>query len=389
MADSPTLLAHDIARTVRQRIVEGVYAPETLMPTERSLAEEFGVSRGTVSTALSRLAEMGLLVQTRGRGTLVLSVDQRPTRKRVAVVAPRVEDHFSTEGYLIVEGAADRLAQLGYAVDHVPFYAQPHEAHTKKWGDRLIQMSHLHQACRGYDGVVFLECSDAVTAKAAHALEADRHPMVIANLEIDLPFSATRVDHYAVFRKATEMLIAFGHRNLALISRPFGAHFYSKAEKAFMDATAAAGLMIPRSRMVERPTPRALDGYLAMKALLESPHPPTAVVACRDSIAEGACHALDEAGLEVGRHVSIIAFDDHSSSLSDPFLTTFHEPCYELGVEAANMLDERLTYGWRPCEHRTVDAPLVLRQSAGPAVRAPAGEPREKTQGPRATRGPC
>ena len=379
MADTPRLLADNIAQTVRRRILDGVYPPETLMPTERSLAEEFGVSRSTISTALSRLAEMGLLEQTRGRGTLVLAVEERPVPRKVAILAPRVEDHFSAEGYLIVEGAADRLKQLGYAVDNVPFYALPHEAQTKKWGERLIHMSQTNQACRAYDGVVFLECTEAATEEAARALEADHHPLVIANLESDLPFSATRVDHYAAFRKAADMLIAFGHRNLAMISRPFHKHFYGKLRQAVLDAAGEAGVTIPKDRMLEMKSARALDGYLAMKTLLDSPNPPTAVVAGRDSMAEGVVHAIEEAGLELGRHVSVIGFDDLSWKVSAPFLTTFHEPCYELGVEAANMLDERLTYGWQPWEHRILEAPLVLRQSAGPAPKPRTLPPAHRT----------
>ena len=43
-----------------------------LIPTEMSLANRFGVSRGTVRTALTRLAERGLLERKAGVGTRVL-----------------------------------------------------------------------------------------------------------------------------------------------------------------------------------------------------------------------------------------------------------------------------------------------------------------------------
>ena len=48
------------------------YQKGTLMPTEVSLANQFGVSRGTVRAALTRLVDQGLLQRKPGVGTRVL-----------------------------------------------------------------------------------------------------------------------------------------------------------------------------------------------------------------------------------------------------------------------------------------------------------------------------
>ncbi|MQA95087.1 MAG: GntR family transcriptional regulator [Streptosporangiales bacterium] len=53
------------------RIRGGRWVPGTRIPTEADLGAEFGVSRITVQRALRDLAEAGLIVRFRGRGSLV------------------------------------------------------------------------------------------------------------------------------------------------------------------------------------------------------------------------------------------------------------------------------------------------------------------------------
>ncbi len=60
-----------IRELLRQRVLNGTYAPGTRIPSEPSLAREFGVSRGTVERAIRGLVEEGLLVREQGRGTFV------------------------------------------------------------------------------------------------------------------------------------------------------------------------------------------------------------------------------------------------------------------------------------------------------------------------------
>jgi len=60
-----------IANIIRQRIRDGVYPVETLIPDQVSLAEEFDVSRMTVKRAMDILELEGLIFRKRGSGTYV------------------------------------------------------------------------------------------------------------------------------------------------------------------------------------------------------------------------------------------------------------------------------------------------------------------------------
>jgi GntR family transcriptional regulator len=60
-----------IASIVRNRIHSGQYEKGRRLPTEDDLVKEFGASKITIRNALSKLAEEGLILRFRGRGTFV------------------------------------------------------------------------------------------------------------------------------------------------------------------------------------------------------------------------------------------------------------------------------------------------------------------------------
>ncbi|GAA5236024.1 GntR family transcriptional regulator [Verticiella sediminum] len=61
---------HQVRLVLRERLRSGYYERGIPLPGERLLAEEFGVARVTVRSALARLAEEGLVIRLRGKGTL-------------------------------------------------------------------------------------------------------------------------------------------------------------------------------------------------------------------------------------------------------------------------------------------------------------------------------
>src|SRR3954470_19326781 len=65
----PGSCAHALAEALRALVVDGRLAVRTRVPSERALAPELGVSRGTVSRAYDRLREDGFLVSARGAGS--------------------------------------------------------------------------------------------------------------------------------------------------------------------------------------------------------------------------------------------------------------------------------------------------------------------------------
>lgn len=69
---SPDTVSRRVHDSLRQRILEGDLEPGDRIPSERILAEEFGVNRHAVREALKRLEQAGLVRITHGGATRVL-----------------------------------------------------------------------------------------------------------------------------------------------------------------------------------------------------------------------------------------------------------------------------------------------------------------------------
>ena len=69
-----------------KRIKSGKWAVDLRLPNEFILAEEFGVSQGTMRRALITLEQMGHLKRTPGRGTIVSEAPKTPKPTTLAAV---------------------------------------------------------------------------------------------------------------------------------------------------------------------------------------------------------------------------------------------------------------------------------------------------------------
>ncbi|HEX5392197.1 MAG TPA: FadR/GntR family transcriptional regulator [Rhodocyclaceae bacterium] len=72
MANSRTTgIVNAVQKRFEERLLDGSWAPGMRIPAERTLAEEFNVSRATVREAISRLAARDMLVSRQGSGVYV------------------------------------------------------------------------------------------------------------------------------------------------------------------------------------------------------------------------------------------------------------------------------------------------------------------------------
>ncbi|MFC8510515.1 aminotransferase class I/II-fold pyridoxal phosphate-dependent enzyme [Streptomyces sp. NPDC057411] len=83
--------AKGIAASVERGVTEGELAPGDALPPVRRLADELGVSPGTVATAYKELRQRGLVV-TRGRGGTVVAEAPSVASRRPPRVPPGVTD---------------------------------------------------------------------------------------------------------------------------------------------------------------------------------------------------------------------------------------------------------------------------------------------------------
>ena len=69
--DSPLTLSYQLKQILEEMVSSGKYKIGDPFPTERDIAEQFGVSRITVREAIGHLVYQGILRREQGRGTFV------------------------------------------------------------------------------------------------------------------------------------------------------------------------------------------------------------------------------------------------------------------------------------------------------------------------------
>jgi multiple sugar transport system substrate-binding protein len=90
MADQPIPLYYQLKRRLLEQILEGRYGADGRLPTEHELCEQYGFSRTPVTRALSELAEEGVVLRHRRRGTFVNPhwLRRQPGAPEVRVLVP-------------------------------------------------------------------------------------------------------------------------------------------------------------------------------------------------------------------------------------------------------------------------------------------------------------
>lgn len=346
----------EVERELRQRIIDGIYRPHAYLPSERQLAKDFATSRVTVSSALGALERDGLVSRSPGRGTRILPITDRLTQSGIGIIhgeLPSMEDFARQDSLKTQQGVRDTLERLGYSYKLATIPSS--------------QDVNLDQFVSRFGAMIFIEVGPALNVQVAE-LEKRKIPVVVAKLEADLDVCATLVDHQEPMRQAVHTFVKLGHRRIAFVGREATYAIHGKSRAGYITGLRETGLPIDDSLMGVCEKTDALSGYFAARSLLQISQPPSAIVAARDSIAEGVCRAVEEAGLVVGHHVSVIGFDDTTWPEGREFLTTFREPCHEMGAAAAEMLVQRIVNGWIPPEKRQFDVTFMLRRSAGPYI---------------------
>lgn len=74
----PGYVYEEMAKHLAARIESGELAPNTPLPSERRLAQEYGVSLGTARHATRLLRFRGLVITVRSKGTYVTDRRHRP-----------------------------------------------------------------------------------------------------------------------------------------------------------------------------------------------------------------------------------------------------------------------------------------------------------------------
>lgn len=329
-------------------------------PTVRDVARHAGVSVATVSRVthddpvvtgptrervLASMAALGYTPSALGRG---LAYQRHHT---LGVVLPGLGGPYFAE---LIQGAESVAAEAGVAVNVLGTHLRPDAAQA------------VHQLAQRTDGLIVQggtvpdDLLRTIAEKLPVALVAAHDPGLVT----------VRTDGRSAARELTEHLVAVhGHRRLRFVGAVDGSPDTTDRYAGFRDALDAAGL--PEHDAPVHHGLEARYGALAARQLLAEGDLPDALVCANDELAFGVLATLPGLGVAIPRDVAIVGFDDVDlAALASPTLTTVHQPVFDLGSTAAELVLAASRRGRAPLASltpadRVLPTRLVIRESCG------------------------
>lgn len=179
--------------------------------------------------------------------------------------------------------------------------------------------------------------------------------------------AAVNVDDADGARAAAQHLVDLGHRRIGIVtlapSGDLGNLPASERGRGWREALGAAGIEPVEVVAHFRPVTAAHD---VVRALLERPDRPTALLCFSDVFAAQAVRAAADLGLRVPEDLSVVGFDDADFAPTlRPALTTVRQRVAEKGRAAVDALTV-LIDGGTPRQRVRLSTELVVRDSTGP-----------------------
>ena len=163
-------------------------------------------------------------------------------------------------------------------------------------------------------------------------------------------------------RLATEHLLEQGHRRVAWLGWEKSSRIGQDRRRGWETAVRAAGL--DTADLGIRLTDNVDAARMATHDLLQDPAI-TAVACASDTLAIGALHACAERGLEPGRDVGVVGFDDSlAAQVTWPGLTSVRQPLEQVAVELVRILHTVLGHKPLTDKGRMLQPELVVRRSS-------------------------
>jgi len=182
------------------------------------------------------------------------------------------------------------------------------------------------------------------------------------------PLSCVGIDNFRGGYRATAHIVSFGHRRIAMLAGDFSFsdksfHRWHGYRKCLRDHGIAYD-----SKLLVQTTYALESGMRAVKQLMQTKSPPTAIFCSNDFLAIGVLEGARELGLSIPENLSVVGFDDMPMmAFFRPGLDTIRQPAYDMGKIGSEVVLRRIDNPDEKPVHRILDIQLIVRQS----VRSP------------------
>ncbi len=175
-------------------------------------------------------------------------------------------------------------------------------------------------------------------------------------------------DNYYGAQILTRHLLSLGHKQIVLLNGPKDDSESIQREEGYKHTLKESGIEVQPDWIVEASYWRG-EGYEPARKLLALPigQRPSAIIASNNFLALSVIEAARDAQVRIPEDMALVCFDDFElESIIYPFLTVMAQPVRMYGVQAAQLLIDRLNNPERWQPSRLVFTPeLIVRMSCG------------------------
>lgn len=344
-------------------------------PTLEEIAALAGVSRSTVSRVVNNhlkvradlrervlkvIAETGYYPDTVARS---LASHRSFSRRRsyiISLVIQETAQILFTDPYfaLLIQGVAQACNQNDYILTLVLLHATT---------DNEELPAHMLQN-QIFDAAIITTAR--MNDTLIQELIENQIPFVLVGSHSDQRVNSVDVDNRHGAYLIVEHLIHLGRRRIGMISGPLNNPAAEQRKQGYLDALHAYGLTVDETLMQTGSFSEA-SGYDCMRRLIALK--PDAVFVASDGMAVGALRAAHDERIRIPAEMALVGYDDLPvAAITDPPLTTIHQPIGQLGTKAVETLIDVLERGPKPARRLVLNTKLVIRKSCG-ALSAPEG----------------
>lgn len=336
----------------------------------KKLSDHLKLSQTTVSRALNGYPEVS-----------------EKTRQRVLLAAQELNYTPNARAKGLATGRA-------HAIGHIIPVSNQHEMVNPVFGD-FLSGAGISYAAAGYEMVINLVedqqqeslyrdiCSRrSVDGIIVHGPTMD-DPRIALLTQLGLPFvvhgRASRIDqpyswldtnNTRAFQRATQFLLDLGHRKIGLINGLEHMDYAYRRREAYCATLQNNGQSVV-SELMSSDEMTEINGYLSARRMLEQDTRPTAFLSSSMMMAIGIRRAIHEAGLELGRDISVITHDDDLGYMKNghdvPIFTATRSSVRQAGMQAAEMLISQIRSPAQTPVTKILEAELIIGASTGPA----------------------
>jgi LacI family transcriptional regulator len=334
-------------------------------PTIRDVAARAGVSVATVSRVMNEKEDVSDDARRRVRAAAITlgyarGAGARPSASRrnglIGVVVGDSCGHPDLTVMFfgkVLAAISRRLGRSGYEPVLLPADDDRADLHARQ--------PHL---ARRFDATILIGVDNR--APVVHEVIEAELPCVGVDVHCDSPRAGyVGSDNFEGIRLGVRHLYALGHRRIAHIAGAQNTVAGSERLESFQSEAEVFDLDVPDDYIAVGDFSSG-SGYREACALLALSSPPSAIVVGSDLMALAAVRAVWEFGLQPGRDVAIVGFDDlEAAALSHPPLTTIRQDRDALGALAADHVIELAEDPQAVPRTTLLPVELVVRASSG------------------------